>query len=251
MGNSQKNDTSIDDSVETNLLDTFLETLVGRDFLRPWELTSKRKYLWTSSVGYPCYLFSDSSVSKFWKRLISDPYFNMKHQRHHKNDLNSQKLLVTVHMVTFFSSSSLSTVQLVEDVQNLDCPTNCIPDHYCNIYGSCNGLVLVDIYNRYDKQLLLWNPSTRESTILPHRDFISSDDYKILKLGSYDFEQPFSYEILALKSGSWRKIRNYPSRICPNKGYTLEIEPKFDEDHKMEPLSFLNGALHWVGFSGN
>ncbi|WMV07128.1 hypothetical protein MTR67_000513 [Solanum verrucosum] len=99
-------------------------------------------------------------------------------------------------MVTFFSSSSLSTVQLVEDVQKLDCPTNCIPDHYCNIYGSCNGLVLVDIYNRYDKQLLLWNPSPRESIVLPHPDFISgsttfglgydptSDDYKIPKLGS-------------------------------------------------------------------
>ncbi|KAK4736664.1 hypothetical protein R3W88_000361 [Solanum pinnatisectum] len=101
-------------------------------------------------------------VSKFWKRLISDAYLNMKHQRHHKNDLNSQKILVTVHMVTFFSSFSLSTVQLVEDVQNFDCPTNCIPDHYSNIYGSCNGLVLVDIYNRYDKQLLLWNPSTRD-----------------------------------------------------------------------------------------
>ncbi|XP_049395465.1 F-box protein CPR1-like [Solanum stenotomum] len=164
-------------------------------------------------------------------------------------------------MVTFFSSSSLSTVQLVEDVQKLDCPTNCIPDHYCNIYGSCNGLVLVDIYNRYDKQLLLWNLSTRESTVLPHPDFISgsttlgydptSDNYKIPKLGSYDLEQPFSYEILTLKSGSWRKICNYPSRICPNKGYTLEIEPKFDEDHKMEPLLFLNGAFHWVGFSGN
>lgn len=133
-------------------------------------------------------------VSKNWKTLISNSYFNMKHQSHHKNDLNSQKLLVAVDKVTFFSSSSLSTVQLVEDIQNLDCPTNSIPDHYCHIYGSCNGLVLVGIFDRYDKQLLLWNPSMRESTVLPRPEFVTrystfglgydatSDDYKVLKL---------------------------------------------------------------------
>ncbi|XP_049395477.1 F-box/kelch-repeat protein At3g23880-like [Solanum stenotomum] len=197
-------------------------------------------------------------VSKNWKTLISDSYFNMKHQRHHKNDLNSQKLLVAVDKATFFSSSSLSTVQLVEDIQNLDCPTNSIPDHYCHIYGSCNGLVLVGIFDRYDKQLLLWNPSMRESTVLPRPEFVTrystfglgydatSDDYKVLKLDqgySDDIHLQPSYEILALKSGSWRKIRNYPSKICPNTGYTLEIEPKFDEDHNMEPLAFLNGKI--------
>ncbi|XP_060190862.1 putative F-box protein At1g50870 [Lycium barbarum] len=105
-------------------------------------------------------------VSKFWKTLISDPYFIMKHQSHHKNDLNSQKLLVVEDMTTFFSSS-LSTVQLVEDVQNLDCVSNIKPFDICNIYGCCDGLVLLGFVNRYDKQLLLWNPSTRESTVLP------------------------------------------------------------------------------------
>ncbi|KAH0780693.1 hypothetical protein KY290_000291 [Solanum tuberosum] len=337
----------IDDSVETNLLDTFLETLVGRDdaasttkalalleansgievcqrLLKNWKQlrpltqkfialvaevkqtnehlsmnelnkaekdvkvldeenealeessdTSIRLYKKTKHTHVSCGkahlprlpllpLLRFKCVSKNWKTLISDPYFNMKHQRHHKNNLNSQKLLVAVDKVTFFSSSSLSTFQLVEDIQNLDCPTNSIPDHYCHIYGSCNGLVLVGIFDRYDKQLLLWNPSMRESTVLPRPEFVTrystfglgydatSDDYKVLKLDqgySDDIHLQPSYEILALKSDSWRKIRNYPSRIS-NTGYTLEIEPKFDEDHNMEPLAFLNGAFHWVGFSG-
>lgn len=110
-------------------------------------------------------------VSKFWKTLISDPYFNMKHLRHHENDLNSQKLLVGVNWLTLFSSSSLSTVQLVEDVQNHDCPSNCKPVHCCNIYGYCDGLVLVGVSNRYDKELLLWNPSTRIDSTSPSRIF--------------------------------------------------------------------------------
>ncbi|XP_059280934.1 F-box/kelch-repeat protein At3g23880-like isoform X1 [Lycium ferocissimum] len=200
-------------------------------------------------------------VSKFWKTLISDPYFIMKHQSHHKNDLNSQKLLVVEDMTTFFSSS-LSTVQLVEDVQNLDCVSNIKPFDNCNIYGCCDGLVLLGFVNRYDKQLLLWNPSTRESTVLPHPEFTpgrttfglgydaTSDGYMILKLdrGSDDIDLPASYEILALKSGSWRKIRNFPTMVCPNTGYVLEIDP-IDADHNMEPLAFLHGAFHWLGLS--
>ncbi|MCD7446067.1 hypothetical protein HAX54_031550 [Datura stramonium] len=167
-------------------------------------------------------------VSKFWKTLISDPYFNMKHQRHHENDLNSQKLLVALDMDSFFSSSSLSTVQLVDDVQNLDYPSNFEPVDSCSIYEFAPG----------------------NTTFILGYD-ATSGDYKIFKpdRGSDDIDLPPSYEILALKSGSWRKIRNYPTRVCPRTGYTLEICPKFDEDNNTEPLAFLHGAFHWLGFS--
>ncbi|KAK4736666.1 hypothetical protein R3W88_000363 [Solanum pinnatisectum] len=115
-------------------------------------------------------------VSKNWKTLISDPYFNMKHQRHHKNDLNSQKLLVAVDKVTFFSSSSLSAVQLVEDPYKQY--TRSLLPHF-----SCNGLVVVGIFDRYDKQLLLWNPSMRESTVLPRPEFVTRYlDYDMMQL---------------------------------------------------------------------
>ncbi|MCD7462271.1 hypothetical protein HAX54_048160 [Datura stramonium] len=167
---------------------------VGIDF--------QRKYLGTSSAGYPI------------KASL-------------RNDLNSQKLLVALNMDSFFSSSSLSTVQLVDDVQNLDYPSNFEPVDSCSIYEFAPG----------------------NTTFILGYD-ATSGDYKIFKpdRGSDDIDLPPSYEILALKSGSWRKIRNYPTRVCPRTGYTLEICPKFDEDNNTEPLAFHHGAFHWLGF---
>ncbi|XP_009621024.3 F-box/kelch-repeat protein At3g23880-like [Nicotiana tomentosiformis] len=171
----------------------------------------------------------------------------MKHQSRPMNDLNSKKFLVSQQRIGKpmynFYCSYLSSVQLVEDVQKLDCPSNCKP-HDCKMYCSCDGLVLLAI----DEQLLLWNPSTRESIELPRSELTlrkstcglgydaTSDDYKILKINYY----PKVYiEIPALKSGSWRKKFEYPgSRFDP----MLVC---------MDSLAFVNGAFHWVDLKQN
>ncbi|KAG5623373.1 hypothetical protein H5410_008591 [Solanum commersonii] len=178
-------------------------------------------------------------ISKFWNTLISDPYFNMKHQSH-----NSEKLLVgqwcmdTPNIFNFYASR-LSSVQLVEDdVKKLVSPSNYKPAIRDRVYSSCNGLVLLSIA----EDLLIWNPSARESIRIPHLERQSTfltygfgydtinNDYNILKLNYPNME------ILPLKSGLWRKISYCGRDLLPILCNAL-----------MDPLTFLHGAFHWVG----
>ncbi|KAK4356228.1 hypothetical protein RND71_025199 [Anisodus tanguticus] len=120
------------------------------------------------------------------------------------------------------------------------------------MYCCYDGLVLLGVVDRFDEQLLLWNPSIRESLVLPHPKFTlsestfglgfdaTSDDYKILKIHPNDrlFPKPSSV-ILALKSGSWRRNCNPPN------GSSIPLR---DSSHLLHPLVFVHGAFHWVGF---
>ncbi|PHT27132.1 hypothetical protein CQW23_33271 [Capsicum baccatum] len=185
-------------------------------------------------------------VSKCWKTLISEPYFTLKHRNRAKNDQNSQKFLVRRKdlLEDEFSlyCSSLSSVQRNEEVQKLDCPSQDKPWRLCKLCCCYDSLVLIGVFNYRDKtnRLLLWNPSIRESIVLPDQKFSLerrwctwglgydsvSDDYKILKI---DLES--CSEILALKSGSWRLTNNYPTGNRPDLLCT-------------ESLVFVHGAFH-------
>ncbi|PHT32833.1 hypothetical protein CQW23_29170 [Capsicum baccatum] len=150
-------------------------------------------------------------VSKFWMALISEPYFTLKHLNRAKNDQNSKRFLVSQWSSLY--CSSLSSVQRVEEVQKLDCPSNA-ELWRCFLYCCYDSLALIGVYNYRDHthQLWLWNPSTRESIVLPGPKFPPelfctwelgydsvSDDYQILKI-----DLKSRSEILTLKSGSWR-----------------------------------------------
>uniref|UniRef100_K4BDK3 F-box associated beta-propeller type 3 domain-containing protein n=1 Tax=Solanum lycopersicum TaxID=4081 RepID=K4BDK3_SOLLC len=202
-----------------------------------------------------------------------------KHLNHAKNQASSQKLL-SLHCHPkdaddnrlYFYSSSLSLVQFVKDYRIIDCPPNSNPSYGAVVYCSCDGLFLIGIWNkRYVEQpkvLLIWNPSTRESTLLPHsRYYYSSDssssssdsedgdnndlrstyglaydsisdDYKVFRL-VLPFDGPNENEIFALKKGSWRIIDETSSS-----GMT---------DCSMysggEFLPFVDGSFHWLGIS--
>ncbi|KAM3322666.1 hypothetical protein P3S67_003817 [Capsicum chacoense] len=189
-------------------------------------------------------------VSKIWMALISEPYFTMKHLKLAKNNQNSPKILFLKDMFTSHLSTltpaSLPLAQFTENVQKLDWLYDNKPRN-CKIYCCCDGLVLVGV-RKYDNikhlMLLLWNPSTRESTVLrsteflPSEDYIcglgydsTSGDYMILMIGYQSCS-----EILALKSSSGRIIGKptgiYRSWLCD-----------------MDSLTFIHGAFHWLGFS--
>uniref|UniRef100_M1C426 Uncharacterized protein n=1 Tax=Solanum tuberosum TaxID=4113 RepID=M1C426_SOLTU len=89
----------------------------------------------------------------------------MKHQRHHAN---STKFLLDHCNLNrknnFYSTSSLSSP---DDVQKLDD----LPPKSHILFGSCDGLVLIGVSSRSNYQLLLWNPSTRESILLSPPEF--------------------------------------------------------------------------------
>ncbi|KAM3267092.1 hypothetical protein P3L10_004087 [Capsicum annuum] len=189
-------------------------------------------------------------VSKIWMALISEPYFTMKHLKLAKNNQNSPKILFLKDMFSWHLSSltpaSLPLAQFTENVQKLDWLYGRKPRN-CKIYCCCDGLVLVGV-RKYDNikhlMLLLWNPFTRESTVLrsteflPSEDYIcglgydaTSGDYMILKIGYQSCS-----EILALKSGSGRII-----------GKPTGIYRSWLSD--MDSLTFIHGAFHWLGFS--
>ncbi|KAK4716457.1 hypothetical protein R3W88_014795 [Solanum pinnatisectum] len=104
-------------------------------------------------------LFRFKFVAKSWD-ITSDPYFKMKHQRYHAN---STKFFVDHCYLNrknnFYSTSSLSSP---DDIQKLDD----LPPKSHILFGSCDDLVLIGVAS----QFLLWNPSTRESILLPPRN---------------------------------------------------------------------------------
>ncbi|KAH0638618.1 hypothetical protein KY285_035204 [Solanum tuberosum] len=191
-----------------------------------------------------------------WKSLIDDPYFRRTHYIHNKDDQNSQKLLTMERLfmkdeVFNFYTCSLS---MLEDKQKLDWPSSCKP-MLARIFCSCNGLVLILVSSGgYYEELVLWNPSTRESILLPHPEFpvrtcvcgleydATSEDYKILAINLNAADSFYtSIQLLSLKSGSWRII-----------GYPTGIKPKLVRgfrDCGMDYLAFLPGAFHWLGMS--
>ncbi|KAL3321408.1 hypothetical protein AABB24_039168, partial [Solanum stoloniferum] len=118
------------------------------------------------------------------------------------------------------------------------------------MYCCYDGLALIKVcdYPCYERHiLLLWNPSTRESVVLPCTEFsVTSDyacgsgydsvsgDYKILKI-----DQRARSEMLTLKSGSWRKIDKRPIGVYP---VLCDME---------DSLAFVHGEFHWLDSSLN
>ncbi|XP_059294699.1 F-box protein CPR1-like [Lycium ferocissimum] len=194
-------------------------------------------------------------VSKPWKKLISEPYFTRMHLSHGKNNQNSQRFLICQEkpkggMVSCYHAS-LPSIELVEDVQKLDCPSDFKPWFFV-IFCCFDGLSLITVGSYHDLICLLWNPFTRESVVLPRpefppkEDFIcglgydsTTDDYKILKI---DMDRNHNCgvpnEILSLKNGSWSKIDEHPSGIS----YVVNARSS---------LAFVHGAFHWLGYSRN
>ncbi|TMW86526.1 hypothetical protein EJD97_021268, partial [Solanum chilense] len=201
------------------------------------------------------------------------------HLKMHLNRASSQKLLSLHYHRKYeddnrlhFYSSSLSLVQLVKDTRIVDCPPNSNPSHGSHVYCSCDGLFLIGIWSdRYAQQpstLLIWNPSTRESILLPHSKYYSSSDSKYYSSSDYedsDYDDlrstyglaydsmsddykvfrmvlPFhgkkENEIFALKKGSWRIIEETGMTDC-----SMYSGGEF--------LPFVNGAFHWLGISSH
>ncbi|PHT92082.1 hypothetical protein T459_07195 [Capsicum annuum] len=115
------------------------------------------------------------------------------------------------------------------DTRIFDCPSNSYPENGITgiiAYCSCDGLVLIRIWSDPNAEqssiLVLWNPSTRESVLLPKSSLSStvdddidvgstyglpydstSDDYKVLEI---DMSGHNNNEILSLKNCSWSII---------------------------------------------
>ncbi|KAL6971095.1 hypothetical protein U1Q18_030777 [Sarracenia purpurea var. burkii] len=189
-------------------------------------------------------------VSKSWLSLISDPFFVKSHLNQAVSDADSGRFrifTVPFHSIDYESPSSF------EDVDDGDRDNDALvdldilsrePDEGAEIVGSCNGLICL----LYDPNcFILWNPTTRDSRELPPppssspdtvRGFgclSSLDDYKVVQAIPTGNPNQFTVEIFSLKDNSWRRIEGLREDI--------RITEKVG--------TCLNGALHWLGSSGD
>ncbi|KAJ8533910.1 hypothetical protein K7X08_007234 [Anisodus acutangulus] len=133
-----------------------------------------------------------------------------------KNFLFTDNAL-SIYGISSLHCCPLSSVQLVEKVQELDCPSNSRIVVYC----FCNDLAVIAVADMISDTfiLMLWNPSTRESIVLPDPEFpplsgycfglgydSTSGDYKNLKIRDDIDGSKEPGEILALKGSNQQGV---------------------------------------------
>lgn len=181
-------------------------------------------------------------VCKSWCDLISDSFFVMKHANYATKATSSLKVLVSIEPFQSIDCEALLKHEdedghVASSQPKLDL-SKCCPDmlRSCHLYivGSCNGLIClhgVDWYRDYS-DILLWNPCTGDTKVLPEHTFFrahygkyrhpmfygfgydsSTDDYKVILGDSYVREgyddDGIEYchtkvALFTLKTGSWR-----------------------------------------------
>lgn len=116
------------------------------------------------------------------------------------------------------------------------------------ILDSCHGLLcLVDGFYGFHihqppHELVLWNPSTRQSNHLPFPSFVNyssclygfgydsySDDYKIVRVFSLSATHRTGIDVFSLKTNNWRRVQATHSSVI-----------------EYELATFFKGSVHWL-----
>ncbi|PIA31556.1 hypothetical protein AQUCO_04900096v1 [Aquilegia coerulea] len=200
-------------------------------------------------------------VCKFWYSLINNPYF-IKMHLNQTIENNNNTILLRTHQSKLYSIELDDNDQAIEidypTIEIKDYPDKAIYDtRSCfNVAGSCNGLLC--IWN-IDRDVFIWNPSTKEFKILPqtpnklvqdYRDYSlewdsyygfgydsNLDDYKVVKISQYYDNRAIEYfksevNVYTLRSNSWRRVDNMSIRI--------------DSEDQVVPV-YVNGNINWRG----
>nr|XP_043636997.1 F-box/kelch-repeat protein At3g06240-like [Erigeron canadensis] len=200
-------------------------------------------------------------VSKGWLSLLTHPDFIKTHQK----TLNKLHLIfLGIEVAALYSNSFLYHHE--PNLRNSDMPL--IEFSFVNSFvptvkigGSCNGLVLVGANKLHlIDTLVLLNPTTKESMILPeifdfsyldaytlfdvdhlyglgYDDSVTGGDFKVVSLTCLQDTFPLrnggiSVDVYSLKTNTWR-------RLTDSLDDYLDIHPKRE-------CAFVNGSLHWV-----
>jgi F-box interacting protein len=191
-------------------------------------------------------------VSKSWYALVTNPSFISKHLKisHNLNrgaailrrvDGLDQRRLSTLSNETLEVSGDVDLSQWFQDEVSM-----------VSMFGPCNGILCLsctlwkkrDGHRDYDP-LVLWNPATRESKMLPpfpqQRDlnFVSrfgfgfdpkTNDYKVVRIMNFGDRQ-CKVQVYNLSTNSWRVLDS-----SPNPSYFI---------YKSRFSSYLNGVYYW------
>ena len=187
------------------------------------------------------------SVCKRWCFTISDPRFVKGHllnqvSRQRERIMLSSNPYELVNPVYFADFESPCGYHPLERIDFPFMDSEPIGD----IYGSCNGLVLI-VYE--DSKLLLWNPFTRECREIPYPHWTkrvyniclyglgydsTTDDYKLAVLIFVD--EPFCSFVIfvfSLKANRWKER----TEICKYEAALHQTRAA---------AAVVNGSLHWM-----
>ncbi|XP_076951691.1 F-box/kelch-repeat protein At3g06240-like [Bidens hawaiensis] len=188
------------------------------------------------------------SVSKYWLSLISSEEFIKFH--HHQalfdtNTNHSRVFVISTHSLHSINYESPSCYEGIDDDNARSIISLTDPFEKESVIekklGSCVGLIFSVCY---DDCILLWNPTTEKTRVIPDPltpfsdatrffglgyDF-SIDDYKMVSASRSMSSNIISCQVFNLKTGSWRMVQ------------TSHVSVK---DPSMIG-SFSNGAIHWI-----
>ncbi|GFY82461.1 hypothetical protein Acr_02g0007010 [Actinidia rufa] len=185
------------------------------------------------------------SVCKSWLAMISDPQFAKKHlSLLTKDDTIDPWRIMIRYPYHDLKSCSLHSIfhEPYGYAVDLDFPLKRLRRDVV-IVGSCDGLVCISFSEGQIDILYIWNPSTRESHILPsfgkglNRGISygfgydsSNDDYKVVRVAFVN--GPHEVKVYSLRTDSWRRIQDFPNDLI--------------EYNCMESGQLVNGSLNWA-----
>ncbi|XP_057486039.1 F-box/kelch-repeat protein At3g23880-like [Actinidia eriantha] len=185
------------------------------------------------------------SVCKSWQTMISKPQFAKKHlSLATKDDIINPWRIIIRYPYHDLKSCSLHSIfhEPQSYVVDLDYPLKRLRRDV-RIVGSCDGLVCISFFENLIDIIYIWNPSTRETHILPSygRGFnfsisygfgydSSNDDYKVVRVAFVN--GPLEVKVYSLRTDSWRRIQDFPSNLI--------------NFHSTECGQLVNGSLNWA-----
>ncbi|XP_039003925.1 F-box protein CPR1-like [Hibiscus syriacus] len=201
-------------------------------------------------------------VCKYWYTLISNPKFIELHLKYNCNNnvcvLLKRCLLTCLgekeNMLSLVCSNGFSFV-------NLDVDLSLYKKEPClQLLGHCDGIICL---SNYRDDIVLCNPATRESMVLPESSFpcyspssnlipqtsalgfgydAKTHHCKVVRIVSYwdrsgsDLPQHSRVEVYSLATGSWKEI---DVKVLAHVWYS----PCFE--------TYFNGAFHWYAIDNN
>ncbi|XP_059450699.1 F-box/kelch-repeat protein At3g23880-like isoform X1 [Corylus avellana] len=190
-------------------------------------------------------------ISKSWYALITNPSFITMHLTSH-NPNRRAAILRRGGGLEHLRLSTLSN-ETLEVSGNVDLSQLFLDEvSKVSIFGPCNGILCFSgtLWKNRDGhcdygRLVLWNPATRESKLLPpfprQSDlyFFSNlgfgfdpktNDYKVVRIMNFRFRH-CKVQVYHLSTNSWRVLDS-----SPNPSYFIHL-PRFP--------SYLNGVYYW------
>ncbi|XP_026412483.1 F-box/kelch-repeat protein At3g23880-like [Papaver somniferum] len=181
-------------------------------------------------------------VSKAWCKLLKDPDFVKKHLSH---AIEMNKFSVMMHPC-YDLHEKAHALAYDPFSSTLSNPASINYPLARTFWGTCNGLICLTTTS--EKDVVLWNPTTKEFKEVPIEsadDFSNYkhgfgygdeiDDFKVVSFVGFEDVYFSEVRVYTLKSNSWRRLENIPYLLCHG-------------EMDMSQVS-VHGAMHWLALS--